>query len=166
MPRKRRSQNLAAFLDFLIVAAIVAFSVLAPTGCNTLDSPYEDAERRVSASAAGAPSPAIVDAASSAQPLHAECVNFYLESEASDYFIRMVGEPRGDDIYCGDDPLYYMDQTWNCQAFGVWYTISRYSRDEEIPLEVRRLVIREDGDSWSFQCKYDNECLRIKCRRI
>lgn len=159
---KKRTKTTIAITALL--AATITAAVMLPA-CNTLDSPYEDAARAAAAEA-GAPSPKIVDAQPSAKPLLAECVSFYVESEASDFFLRELGDPRGkDEVDCGDDSLYYLDQTWNCNVFGVNYTVVRYSRDDEAAREVRRTVIADDkSPSWSFQCKYNSECTQIRCK--
>lgn len=159
---KRRPSNIIATQ---LLTSAIALAVLLPSGCNTLDSPYEDAERLANA-VAGRNAPE-VDALAKQEPLLAECVSFYLDSEAADYFESQVGDPSmPGELHCGDDPIWYLDQTWNCEVFGVDYTVVRFSRESELPFETRRTVIPSKGEPWSFQCKYDSECIKIKCKRI
>jgi len=162
MPRKHRtSPAVTIAIIGLGLAGLITFCFM--QGCNTLDSPYEDAAR---ASAAGAQAP-VVDAAAVGQALFASCYDIYLESEARDYFETQVGDPfEPGEMHCGDDPLWFWDQTWNCEVFGVDYTVVRYSQESELPFETRRTVIPSRGTPWSFQCKYDSGCLNIRCKRI
>lgn len=129
------------------------------SGCNTFDSPYEDAARVSSRGEAGSPGPV----AGLKQSLSG-CVNVYVESEAIDYFDRLLGYG----VDCGSDPLFYLDPVWECEKNGKHYTVVRFSSDEESWHIVKRSVIPTPGTPWDFQCQYDdtNACKKITCKRI
>jgi hypothetical protein len=95
------------------------------------------------------------------------CVNLYLESEAGDYFENVAGDGSSGAVSCGDDPLYYLDQTWNCieDRHGVRFAVTRYSPTPESWQYIERAVIASNGDDWKFRCEYDdtNVCGRISC---
>lgn len=175
MKKRTRVTVLTTTLLFTIISAAVLIEL---PGCSPVDEGDFVYDASPGAGAAGSVSvapreahvpivaPAPADVGVIKQPL-AECVSFYVESEAADFFETRVGDPdiQGE-VVCDGGPLYYLDQTWNCDTADEHYTVVRYSPESELAYETRRTVLPTVALPWSFRCKYDDQCLRIKCEEI
>lgn len=146
---------------------VIAVTLSTLTACADLPSPAPD----IAAAGSRAPHALVTgqprDEVARLEQSLSQCVNFYLESEAADYFETAVGDASiPGDVNCGSDPLFYVDQTWECATADNFYVVSRFSQDAELPFETRRVVLPTKGQAWSFRCVYDSQCVKISCDRI